>query len=285
LQFSQSKFFSILQTHPCSRQLCRYHLTGWEPEDCEFALCAANYKLHLESYRTLASELQINIVPGTIVEAHPSPSCPASCPSCPTTPSSSPLYLNVAYFISSTGIILGSYQKANLWHSERAHLSSISPTSSPHRVISTPLGPVGLLICWDIAFPEGFRALIAQGAKIIIIPAFWTGLGSPPEGLKRNPGFEKLTMQSVLMARAFENTAAIVFVNAGGVQEGNLGLSQVVMPFLGSVGAPLGHAEGMAIVDLDMEILEDAEQIYRVRQDMAGKTWPYKDEGISNKCT
>jgi predicted amidohydrolase len=89
-------------------------------------------------------------------------------------------------------------------------------------------------------------------------------------------------MQSMLIARAFENTAAVVFVNAGGVQEGNLGLSQVVLPFTGSVGAPLGHAEGMAIVDLDMEVLEDAEQIYRVRQDMAGKTWPYEKDGKHN---
>lgn len=175
---------------------------------------------------------------------------------------------------------MGSYQKANLWHGERAHLSSIRPTSSPHRVIPTPLGPVGLLICWDIGFPEGFRALVAQGAKIIIIPAFWTGLGSAPEGLKRNPGFEKLTMQSVLIARAFENTAAVVFVNAGGVQEENLGLSQVVLPFVGPVGPPLGYPEGMAIVNLDMEVLEDAEQIYRVRHDMAGETWPYGNEGF-----
>jgi predicted amidohydrolase len=263
--------------------LYRYHLTGWEPEDPAFALCAADYNSYLESYRALAAELHMNIVPGTIVEAHPNSRCPPSCPSCPITPSSAPILLNIAYFISSSGVILGSYQKANLWHGERAHLLSIRPTCSPHRVIPTPLGPVGLLICWDVAFPEGFRKLVAQGAKIIIVPAFWTGLGSAPEGLKRNPGFEKLTMQSVLMARAFENTAAVVFVNAGGVQEGNLGLSQVVLPFVGSVAPPLGHAEGMAIVNLDMQVLEDAEQVYRVRQDMAGETWPYMTHGNFTK--
>lgn len=29
-----------------------------------------------------------------------------------------------------------------------------------------------MLICWDLAFPEAFRELIGQGAKIIIIPTF-----------------------------------------------------------------------------------------------------------------
>lgn len=78
------------------------------------------------------------------------------------------------------------------------------------------------------------------------------------------------------MARAFENTAAIIFVNVGGVLEGNLGLSQVVMPFVGSVAPPLGYEEGMAIVDIDMEILDDAEEVYRVRTDMGAESWPYQ---------
>ena len=267
-------------------RLCRYHLSGWEPQDPAFALCASNYRAYLESYCALAAKLQINIVPGTIIEAHPCSSCPTSCPSCPTSQRTSPLLLNVAYFISSTGTVLGSYQKVNLWHDERPHLSPNLSRSSPHRVISTPLGSIGLLICWDIAFPEAFRVLVEQGADIIIVPAFWTGLGSAPAGLKRHPGFEKLMLQTLVMARAFENTAAIVFVNVGGQKTrgvgiekrcGYLGLSQVAMPFLGSVGEPLLGDEGMAIVDLDMNILEEAEKHYKVREDMAGDTWRYRD--------
>jgi predicted amidohydrolase len=257
--------------------LWRYHLSGWEPLDPAFAVHATDYKSYLDSYCNLAAELQINIVPGTIVEAHPSPSCPESCSLCPKSQATAPRLLNIAYFISATGAILGSYQKANLWYDERSHLSSIPSTTSPHEVITTPIGPVGLLICWDLAFPEGFRALVEKGAKIIIVPAFWTGLGSAPTGLERNPGFEKMTMQSLLVARSFENTAAVVFVNVGGdIKSGNLGISQVTMPFLGSVGTPLDGGEGMAVVGLDMDILKDAEQIYRIREDMAGDGWRYQ---------
>jgi predicted amidohydrolase len=53
---------------------------------------------------------------------------------------------------------------------ERQHLTSSGRDA--HEVFDTPIGKVGLLICWDLAFPEAFRELIAQGAKIVIIPTF-----------------------------------------------------------------------------------------------------------------
>lgn len=39
-------------------------------------------------------------------------------------------------------------------------------------MIDTPIGKVGLLICWDLAFPEAFRELIAKGAEVIIVPTY-----------------------------------------------------------------------------------------------------------------
>ncbi|KFY42301.1 hypothetical protein V495_04604 [Pseudogymnoascus sp. VKM F-4514 (FW-929)] len=248
----------------------------WTPEDSSFALCASNYITYLKSYCTLAAELQINIVPGSIVEAHPSPSCSTSCVSCPATASTSPQLVNIAYFISATGKILGSYQKANLWSGERAHLAPVAPSNSHHQVIYTPLGKVGLLLCWDLAIPEAFRSLVAQGAQIIVIPALWTGLGSAPEGLKRNPGFEKQMLQSLLNARAFENSIAVVFTNAGNTDnDKNLGQSQVVMPFSGSVETPLGGEEAVKIFNLDMDEIGDAENYYKIREDITAKNWPY----------
>jgi len=242
--------------------LPEYHLTGWLPSSPQFApLCASMHTTkYLSAYQDLARSLHINIVPGTIVE----------------TLSSGEL-VNIAYFISSTGEILGRYQKKNLWHPERPHLTSSN--HERHLAFDTPLGKVGLLICWDLAFPEAFRELIAQGAKMIIVPSFWGLSDCTKEGLELNPLSEELFLDSVLVARAFENTVCVVFVNAGGpkgrTKEGSYaGVSQVVVPFKGALGR-LGREEGSSVVEVDMDWMEQAERNYGVRRDMEKVGWHY----------
>ena len=136
---------------------------------------------------------------------------------------------------------------------------------------------MGILVCWDLAFPEAFRALIRQGAKIVIVPTFWMATDCLPEGLRINPDAEALFIRSVLTARAFENTCCIVFVNVGGkAEDGCCGLSQVAMPLVGTVkGSFDGPEEGMRVVEVDMEVLEIAERNYKVREDLAKEDWHY----------
>lgn len=144
---------------------------------------------------------------------------------------------------------------------------------------------MGMLICWDLAFPEAFRELIAKGAKIIIIPTFWTLSDCSPFGLKLNPRAEALFLQSSVVSRAFENTCAVVFCNAGGSPKAKeagrenpyAGLSGVAMPFVGMLGDETKESgeEGMSIVDVDMEVLEEAEKQYKIREDIGREDWHY----------
>lgn len=240
--------------------LPEYHLTNWLPDDAGFIPLCAQYQTYLDAYQTLAKELNICIVPGTIVEKHGNE------------------LLNVAYFISNDGSILGSYQKKNLWHPERPHLTSSK--HDPHIAFDTPLGRVGMLICWDLAFPEAFRELIAGGAKTIIIPTFWNLSDCNEAGLRANPLSEALFLESTLVSRCFENTCMVVFANAGGpvgksTTGAYAGLSQVAVPFKGALGK-LGAEEGMIVVEVDMQILEDAEANYKVREDMGREGWHYE---------
>ncbi|TKA26090.1 hypothetical protein B0A50_04586 [Salinomyces thailandicus] len=243
--------------------LPEYHLLNWVPQDPKFRAACGQWETYLNKYRSLAKECNINLVPGTIVELHDAGT-------------DNERLLNVAYFITNTGEIAGRYVKKNLWGPiERDHLSSSSMV--PHPVFDTPLGKVGLLICWDLAFPEAWRELIAKGAKMIIVPTFWTLSDCSPAGLAVNPVAEGLFLDSMLTARCFENTCAVIFANAGGPPgKGYAGRSQVCVPYAGALTRLGSCAEGMAVVDLDMKIVEDAEENYQVRADLARTDWHYE---------
>lgn len=114
-----------------------------------------------------------------------------------------------------------------------------------------------------------------------------------PEGLKLNPTAEATFLDSVLTARTFENTCgellllclqastkliyqAVIFANAGGPPgKGYAGLSQVTVPYIGPLARLGSCLEGMAIVDLDLGILEHAEENYQIRADLARDDWHY----------
>lgn len=111
-----------------------------------------------------------------------------------------------------------------------------------------------------------FRRLTRQGTLSDVSDA----------GLRHNPSAEALFVDSTLIARAYENTAAIVFANAGGPPgRGYAGLSQVTVPFIGPLTKLGSCAEGMAVANLDMQIIEDAEDNYQIRSDLARDDWHY----------
>ncbi|KAJ5398462.1 hypothetical protein N7465_008951 [Penicillium sp. CMV-2018d] len=247
--------------------LPEYHLSGMVPTDPRWAVQAGESAKYLANYQSLAKELQICIVPGTIIEKHTESDRPT-------------LFHNTAYFISNDGTVLGSYRKKNIWHPERPHLTSSGP--EPHVAIDTPIGRVGMLICWDLAFPEAFRELIADGAQIVIAPTYWTPHDASPEARAYNPDSEALFLESTITSRCFENTCGVVFANAAGPSEDFLGLSQITLPLVGPI-AKMGTEEGFIVADVDMGIVEAAETNYKVRQDLKQEDWHYVYRHTSRK--
>lgn len=74
--------------------LPEYHLNNWLPKDPKFKEACSHWQKYLQRYQDLAKECNINIVPGTIVELHDEGT-------------ESERLLNVAYFISNEGEIVG----------------------------------------------------------------------------------------------------------------------------------------------------------------------------------
>ncbi|MBW2123734.1 MAG: carbon-nitrogen hydrolase family protein, partial [Deltaproteobacteria bacterium] len=74
-------------------------------------------------------------------------------------------YFNAAVLIGPEGRLLLRYRKVHLYPTERFLASG-----REFPVCKTPLGGVGLLVCYDLAFPEAAGFLAARGAKIIFCP-------------------------------------------------------------------------------------------------------------------
>ena len=78
---------------------------------------------------------------------------------------------NSSVLIDRAGQLVGTYRKTHLPNEEFTH--GITPGDS-YPVFATDFGTVGMMICWDVQFPEPARALAAKGAEIILLP-IWGG--------------------------------------------------------------------------------------------------------------
>ena len=96
---------------------------------------------------------------------------------------------NSAAVVDASGV-LAVYRKTHLWDRERLFFT---PGASVPPVLETGFGRVGVLICYDLEFPEMPRSLALRGADLICAPVNWPVVELPPAG-ERPP--EQLTAMS-----------------------------------------------------------------------------------------
>jgi predicted amidohydrolase len=78
---------------------------------------------------------------------------------------------NTAVLIDRKGNLAGTYRKTHLPREEWE--AGLTP-GGEYPVFDTDFGRVGLMICWDVQFPEPARAMALQGAELILLP-IWGG--------------------------------------------------------------------------------------------------------------
>ncbi|GAB3854683.1 carbon-nitrogen family hydrolase [Nocardioides maradonensis] len=113
----------------------------------------------------------------------------------------------------------------------------------------------GLATCYDLRFPELFRALLDRGVGLVLVPAAWP--------LPRVEHWRLLGR-----ARAVEDQVWIVQCNTAGRHAGLTmgGHSQVVSP-TGEVVAELDTDEGVLLVDIDLDLIGETRAGFPVHED------------------
>ncbi|MFP5347957.1 MAG: carbon-nitrogen family hydrolase [Actinomycetes bacterium] len=114
---------------------------------------------------------------------------------------------------------------------------------------------VGLATCYDLRFPELFRALLDDGARLVVVPAAW-------------PAARVAHWSLLGRARALENQLFLVAANTAGRHASTEmgGRSQVVGP-TGDVLAEAGTGEEVLVADVDLAEVERVRKEFPVLQD------------------
>jgi deaminated glutathione amidase len=149
---------------------------------------------------------------------------------------------DTAAFISSNGLIKSVYRKLHLYDA-LGFRESIKLVSGNRieRPVKTSFGNFGLMICYDVRFPEMSRILTLMGAAILVMPSAWVS------GIMKEEHWQIMTK-----SRAIENGVFIVAPN----QIGNIysGRSTVIDPF-GAALIDMGTEEGLAIIEIDTSMI------------------------------
>ena len=160
--------------------------------------------------------------------------------------------VNRSFVVDGNGAIRARYDKIHLFDvdlptGESWRESAAFAPGTESVVVETPLGRLGLSVCYDLRFPALYSALSQAGANVISIPAAFT----VPTG--------KAHWHVLMRARAIENAAWVVAAAQVGLHEDGrttYGHSLVVDPW-GEVVLDMGDEPGIGFVELETGRCED----------------------------
>lgn len=154
---------------------------------------------------------------------------------------------NSAVLIDDTGRVKGVYRKVHPFASEKEFFRA----GCSYPVFDTSIGRLGIMICWDTAFPEVARSLALQGADLLIVPTNWEKPYLTTVVTKNQQDWDLVTR-----ARALDNCMYLISANRIGFDEslGFFGRSNIIGPTGEAIAELLDEAEGMISAELDYSI-------------------------------
>lgn len=161
--------------------------------------------------------------------------------------------LNTMYVFDRDGTMTAQYSKIHLFRlmEEEKYLTAGDQAG----MLDIEGIPAGMMICYDIRFPELSRKLALSGAKMLFVPAEWP-----------NPRLHH--WRTLLMARAIENQMYVVSCNRVGVSGTTefFGHSMIVDPW-GEVVAEGGTIETIVTANIDLALADKVRSTIPVFED------------------
>jgi predicted amidohydrolase len=154
---------------------------------------------------------------------------------------------DTALWIDTSGQLSAVYRKLHLYDAlgfkESDKFLAGSELAKPFK---STIGAIGMMICYDLRFPELSRFLTLTGAEILVSPSGWVQGDMKVEH-----------WQTMVRARALENGCYVIAPD----QVGNIyiGHSMVVDPF-GRVVVDMGERQGLEIVDFDLSMVGEVRE-------------------------
>jgi 5-aminopentanamidase len=145
---------------------------------------------------------------------------------------------NAAQLVDRDGAVLANHRKSHLYGDVDSRV--FTPGPGDLALVDLDGARVGILICYDVEFPEAVRSLALAGADLVAVP---TALMRPYEVVAR----------TVVPARAYENQVYVAYANRSGQEAGlaYCGESCVVGPD-GSDRARAGSGEELLLAEIDL---------------------------------
>lgn len=162
---------------------------------------------------------------------------------------------NSLVYISSDGVE-ATYRKQRLWADEATQFTA----GSNRTTVDTPVGRLGLLLCYDLNFPELALAYSEVGCDLLAVSAAW------------RRSFDR-DWRLLCRARALDGTCYVVASNHSGSQSGRQhgGKSLIAGP-RGDIIAEMTAGGSSVSADVDFESLETARSENPVRQSRRDNT-------------
>lgn len=154
---------------------------------------------------------------------------------------------DTALWIDSQGAVAAVYRKLHLYDALGFKESDkFLAGDEPTLPVRTAMGQIGMMICYDLRFPELSRMLALMGADALVAPSGWV------------QGEMKVEhWQTMVRARAMENGCYVIAPD----QVGNvyIGHSLLVDPF-GRTLIDMGGREGFEVLDLDLALVQEVRE-------------------------